>query len=164
MGAANANPRQFPYPDRFDVRATNAAGAHGVRAPDRTVPGMNLAKLERRAYSPRLRARSSASGRGEEAREQRPGRLSKLMVTRRNKRVCSRAEAHNPCDRHYYLRRAGTNSLGCITSRSHKKNGCTRRRPPAVTNFCSGVNGLGGPLSARTTRWITLYCHSGLRV
>jgi cytochrome P450 len=48
-GAANRDPRQFPLPDRFDVRRDNAARHMAFGAGPHACLGMNLAKLEMRA-------------------------------------------------------------------------------------------------------------------
>jgi cytochrome P450 len=48
-GAANRDPRQFPYPDRFDVRRDNAGRHMAFGAGPHMCLGMNLAKLEMRA-------------------------------------------------------------------------------------------------------------------
>jgi cytochrome P450 len=48
-GAANRDPRQFPYPDRFDIRRDNAGRHMSFGAGPHMCVGMNLAKLEMRA-------------------------------------------------------------------------------------------------------------------
>jgi cytochrome P450 len=48
-GAANRDPRQFPDPDRFDVRRDNAGRHIAFGAGPHMCVGMNLAKLEMRA-------------------------------------------------------------------------------------------------------------------
>src|SRR6267142_1825633 len=48
-GAANRDPRQFPHPDRFDVRRDNAGRHVAFGAGPHACLGMNLAKLEMRA-------------------------------------------------------------------------------------------------------------------
>jgi cytochrome P450 len=48
-GAANRDPRQFPHPDRFDVRRDNAGRHMAFGAGPHACLGMNLAKLEMRA-------------------------------------------------------------------------------------------------------------------
>jgi len=48
-GAANRDPRQFPHPDRFDVRRDNAGRHMAFGAGPHMCLGMNLAKLEMRA-------------------------------------------------------------------------------------------------------------------
>jgi cytochrome P450 len=48
-GAANRDPRQFPDPDRFDVRRANAGRHMTFGAGPHMCLGMNLAKLEMRA-------------------------------------------------------------------------------------------------------------------
>jgi cytochrome P450 len=48
-GAANRDPRQFPHPDRFDVRRDNAVRHMAFGAGPHACLGMNLAKLEMRA-------------------------------------------------------------------------------------------------------------------
>jgi cytochrome P450 len=48
-GAANRDPRQFPDPDRFDVRRDNAGRHMAFGAGPHMCLGMNLAKLEMRA-------------------------------------------------------------------------------------------------------------------
>ena len=48
-GAANRDPRQFPDPDRFDVRRDNAGRHMAFGAGPHMCLGMNLAKLEIRA-------------------------------------------------------------------------------------------------------------------
>jgi cytochrome P450 len=47
--AANRDPRQFPHPDRFDVRRDNAGRHMAFGAGPHMCLGMNLAKLEMRA-------------------------------------------------------------------------------------------------------------------
>src|ERR1700730_12599718 len=47
--AANRDPRQFPHPDRFDVRRDNAGRHLAFGAGPHMCLGMNLAKLEMRA-------------------------------------------------------------------------------------------------------------------
>ncbi|HEX3347773.1 MAG TPA: cytochrome P450 [Acetobacteraceae bacterium] len=46
---ANRDPRQFPYPDRFDVRRDNAARHMAFGAGPHACLGMSLAKMEMRA-------------------------------------------------------------------------------------------------------------------
>jgi cytochrome P450 len=48
-GAANRDPRQFPHPDRFDVRRDNAGRHMAFGVGPHMCLGMNLAKLEMRA-------------------------------------------------------------------------------------------------------------------
>ena len=48
-GAANRDARQFPDPDRFDVRRDNAGRHMSFGAGPHMCLGMNLAKLEMRA-------------------------------------------------------------------------------------------------------------------
>jgi cytochrome P450 len=48
-GAANRDPRQFPHPDRFDVRRDNAGRHMAFGAGPHMCLGMNLAKLEMQA-------------------------------------------------------------------------------------------------------------------
>src|SRR3981189_3616883 len=48
-GAANRDPRQFPHPDRFDVRRGNAGRHMAFGAGPHMCLGRNLAKLEMRA-------------------------------------------------------------------------------------------------------------------
>jgi cytochrome P450 len=48
-GAANRDPRQFPDPDRFDVRRDNAGRHMAFGTGPHMCLGMNLAKLEMRA-------------------------------------------------------------------------------------------------------------------
>jgi cytochrome P450 len=48
-GAANRDPRQFPYPNRFDIRRENAGRHLSFGAGPHMCVGMNLAKLEMRA-------------------------------------------------------------------------------------------------------------------
>jgi cytochrome P450 len=48
-GAANRDPRQFPQPDRFDVRRDNAGRHMAFGAGPHMCLGSNLAKLEMRA-------------------------------------------------------------------------------------------------------------------
>jgi cytochrome P450 len=48
-GAANRDPRQFPHPDRFDVRRDNAGRHMAFGAGPHMCLGMNLAQLEMRA-------------------------------------------------------------------------------------------------------------------
>jgi cytochrome P450 len=48
-GAANRDPRQFPHPDRFDVRRDNAGRHMAFGAGPHACLGMNLARLEMRA-------------------------------------------------------------------------------------------------------------------
>jgi cytochrome P450 len=48
-GAANRDPRQFPHPDRFDVRRDNAGRHMAFGAGPHACLGMNLSKLEMRA-------------------------------------------------------------------------------------------------------------------
>jgi cytochrome P450 len=48
-GAANRDPRQFPYPDRFDVRRDNAGRHMTFGTGPHICLGMNLARLEMRA-------------------------------------------------------------------------------------------------------------------
>jgi cytochrome P450 len=47
-GAANRDPRQFPHPDRFDVRRDNAGRHMAFGAGPHMCLGMNLARLEMR--------------------------------------------------------------------------------------------------------------------
>jgi cytochrome P450 len=48
-GAANRDPRQFPDPDRFDVRRDHAGRHMSFGAGPHRCLGLNLAKLEMRA-------------------------------------------------------------------------------------------------------------------
>jgi cytochrome P450 len=45
-GAANRDPRQFPHPDRFDIRRDNAGRHMAFGSGPHTCLGMNLARLE----------------------------------------------------------------------------------------------------------------------
>src|SRR5260221_5865447 len=82
-GAANRDPRQFPQPDRFDVRRDNAGRHMAFGAGPHMCLGMNLAKLEMRALFTALAGRVK---RFRIEAEERPlhnilPRLSKVIVT-----------------------------------------------------------------------------------
>ena len=67
-GAANRDPRQFPYPDRFDVRRDNAGRHMAFGAGPHMCLGMNLAKLAMRALFSALALRVKRFRVKEEAR------------------------------------------------------------------------------------------------